>query len=492
LVSVAAGDFDHDGRSDVIAGDFNSFTVSILLSRAPRFVGWSENGSGYPSTDLRLVDMNDDGKLDVLNLSRVCFSGCGSCHGCQNQLEVILGDGAGGFGSRWFANGPVSETAQASMAAADFDVDGVPDVVVALADDPHFDFYRGNGDGTLASSLATHFGEGRWDYPQAGDFDEDGFPDLVAYAKLLRGVGDGTFTDAGVVERGGPYVAKDLNGDGHLDLVGPQYTGTPGIWVQLGHGDLTFDPAVTYSSPVAGLILVRDIDADGYLDVLQNESGNAGFFKGHGDGTFDSAVQTTIGANQMAAPDLDGDGRPDLVCTTGPYSPNLDVAGGVGDGTFSTDATASTADVYPVQIAAGDVNGDGLEDVAVGTAGNFSGQGGDASIAVLLGVPGVGTTAVAPVPARSRTQLELSIRPNPSRTTTHIDFVMPRAGNAAIELLDLAGRRVATVFRGELTAGVHSARWDGRKDGGVASPGMYFARLSTGGEQVTRRIVWMP
>ena len=70
-----------------------------------------------------------------------------------------------------------------------------------------------------------------------------------------------------------------------------------------------------------------------------------------------------------------------------------------------------------------------------------------------------------------------------------LEFAMPRAGRARIEVLDLAGRRVRAVFDGALPAGEHVFHWDGRMVGGHAmAAGVYVIRLSADGESCARRV----
>ncbi|MBN2172335.1 MAG: T9SS type A sorting domain-containing protein [Candidatus Krumholzibacteriota bacterium] len=80
--------------------------------------------------------------------------------------------------------------------------------------------------------------------------------------------------------------------------------------------------------------------------------------------------------------------------------------------------------------------------------------------------------------------------PNPFNPATIIDFELPRAGAARLRIFDVAGRLVRTLASGELPAGRHRVRWDGRDGAGkyVAS-GIYFFRLEAGGHDVTRRMV---
>ncbi len=80
--------------------------------------------------------------------------------------------------------------------------------------------------------------------------------------------------------------------------------------------------------------------------------------------------------------------------------------------------------------------------------------------------------------------------PQPAREGVRIAFTLPRAGAAHLVLLDVAGREVARLADGELPAGAHAVRWDGRVAGGAPAPaGMYFARLQAGGQARTLRLV---
>jgi 1,4-alpha-glucan branching enzyme len=99
-------------------------------------------------------------------------------------------------------------------------------------------------------------------------------------------------------------------------------------------------------------------------------------------------------------------------------------------------------------------------------------------------------TAALDVPAVSRAGgLELSAPwPNPSRGGSRLSFTLPGRTSGSLAILDLAGRTVRTLAFGTLEAGLHTVAWDGADASGrMASPGLYFARLSTGlGTRATR------
>ncbi len=99
-------------------------------------------------------------------------------------------------------------------------------------------------------------------------------------------------------------------------------------------------------------------------------------------------------------------------------------------------------------------------------------------------------TAVGDAPGRAGPQLRAA-GPNPFTVSTSLAFDLPQAaGDASLEVLDLAGRRVRTLWRGPASAGAHAIAWDGRgEDGAKAAPGVYFARLTAGESRSRLRLV---
>ncbi|MBD3221533.1 T9SS type A sorting domain-containing protein [bacterium] len=80
--------------------------------------------------------------------------------------------------------------------------------------------------------------------------------------------------------------------------------------------------------------------------------------------------------------------------------------------------------------------------------------------------------------------------PNPFNPATTIGFAVPRTGEVELAVFDLAGRRVATLVDGVVTAGHHQVTWQGRSDqGGAVASGVYFCRLADGQSLQTRKML---
>lgn len=84
----------------------------------------------------------------------------------------------------------------------------------------------------------------------------------------------------------------------------------------------------------------------------------------------------------------------------------------------------------------------------------------------------------------------LGARPNPSDASFGLDFIVPRPGHVDLQIIDIQGRRVATLLNGVRPAGPVSTLWTGRSDDGSRVPaGVYLARLVVNGDTAVKRLV---
>ncbi len=90
-------------------------------------------------------------------------------------------------------------------------------------------------------------------------------------------------------------------------------------------------------------------------------------------------------------------------------------------------------------------------------------------------------------PIASRSGFARLPAPNPARGSIGFTIAMVHAADASLDVLDATGRRVATLFRGQLGVGEHPFRWQGvANDGRAAAPGVYRVHLRADGVDATR------
>jgi hypothetical protein len=373
-------------------------------------VTYSSGGSF--ATSVAVADVNEDGKPDVVVTNCVPV-GSSTCAG-KGVVGVLLGIGdgtfqpvvkydAGGFGADF-------------VAVADLNGDGRLDLVVTnecgskrnCPGDGLVTTLPGNGDGTFQRAVGYSSG-GIYAYSVAvADVDGDGKPDLVVsnYGSstmgVLRGNGDGTFQQFTTYGSGGfgprSVVIADVNGDSKQDIIVANQQGggnsiRGAIGVLLGNGDGTFQSAVTYSSGgnVSYSLAAADTNSDDRPDLvvanlcavsdaqcLGTQSAPVGVLLGNSDGTFQPVLTYPSGgiyAASVAITDINGDDMPDVL-TANVNSSTVGALLGNGDGTFQP-VTTYGAGGHAFSVAVADVNGDGKPDVV--TANYNSG-----SVGVLL------------------------------------------------------------------------------------------------------------
>ncbi|MEW5796841.1 MAG: T9SS type A sorting domain-containing protein [Candidatus Zixiibacteriota bacterium] len=80
--------------------------------------------------------------------------------------------------------------------------------------------------------------------------------------------------------------------------------------------------------------------------------------------------------------------------------------------------------------------------------------------------------------------------PNPFNPRTTIDFDVPRFGRVEIDVFDILGRQVATLFEGPASLGVHSVTWDGTdSEGRRVASGVYFYRMTMDDFSESRKMI---
>ena len=227
------GDFNADGNPDILAANNNDQTVTVLLGNGTG--GFSPApGSPVPlgsaPQTIAVGDFNGDGKPDFVTAAY------------NNKVTVLYGNGSGGFaGARPY---PVGSFPQ-FVAAADLNGDGKLDIVTANSGNNSVTVLLANSSGGYTAATGSPFPVGMIPRSVAlADINGDGKPDIGAAnagdntVTVLLGNGGGGFTAAaGSPFNGGttPFsvVAGDFNGDGRADLAITD-VGGGGVTVLLG------------------------------------------------------------------------------------------------------------------------------------------------------------------------------------------------------------------------------------------------------------------
>jgi hypothetical protein len=392
--AVAVGDFNGDGKLDLAVSNNGSNTLTMLMGNGDGTLEWVGNWDG--AADVIAVaagDFNSDGKLDAVVVNEFSYS-----------VSVFLGNGDGTVVA------PISYgiggTPQA-VAVGAFGGQGVPELLASNGSSGPVcapgcvSVIESAGNGTF-KQYALNYNVGT--APRAvavGDFNADGNPDIVAAnsgsgnVSVLLNTGTGGFGAAQNYPAGTTPVAVavgDFNGDKKLDLVVVN-AGDNDVSILIGNGDGSFQAAVNYAVGTASTaIALGDLNGDGKLDLAITNTGTAGangtvsVLLGKGDGTFQAAVNYSVGVapTSVANGDLNGDGKMDLAVANAGLKGSIGTVSvllGNGDGTFQP-ATAYSAGYDPLSVAVADMNGDGHADLVVadgGSAGAYSG------VSVLLG-----------------------------------------------------------------------------------------------------------
>ncbi|HEX8190360.1 MAG TPA: FG-GAP-like repeat-containing protein, partial [Pyrinomonadaceae bacterium] len=381
-VDIAKGDFNNDGRVDlVLLNDHTNHTgppqdmVSILLSKgvggfeAPRSVHTASQ-----SRDVAVGDFNGDGKPDVVAVN----------FAQTNNVLIYLGDGAGNLSPlSAFSTGGGNPS---KVVVADFNGDGKPDLAVSHESGSLIAILLGKGNGLFGASAFYNGSGGLYlsgsERIVAGDFDNDGKQDLATASSFVKGKGDGTFAPAAALPATfGWIVSGDFNKDGNLDLAGttiiidaPNAGGIPAVGVMFGDGAGHF--AAPVRSPTAGRevsrLTVGDFDGDGNPDLgaTNGTSADVNALLGNGAGSFTvgPAYVAGIFPDELVAADYDGDGRQDLaVLNRNLFTDEggVTVLAGTGAGGFvgARSFLTTRPQLRAVEVTADDFTGDGRLDL---------------------------------------------------------------------------------------------------------------------------------
>lgn len=372
-LGFAVADFNGDGRQDAATANFGSNNISVLLGNGAGSFGTVTNFALPVNTvspvSIAVGDFNGDNKADLA---------VGSLLGGVSQISIFIGTGTGNFAAP--VNYPVILNFSISnIAVGDFNGDGRQDIaarngsgglsiLLRNAANSGFDAATNLNLGFLILSVAT------------ADFNADGRHDLVVsrngqntVTALIRNAANNGFDQVDLTVNGSAQnvAVGDFTGDGRQDIA-VSYSGGVDI---LPRNALGFDAPISASASVTSPMEVGDFNNDGRLDLAYLSGSQAAILPRNAANTnFD--LQFIVGStgfqmNRIAVGDFTGDGRADIAALNFVNNSPGSVS------IFRRTGTNPNFDLSPIQTlgstnftdaALGDFDNDGRQDLATATS----------------------------------------------------------------------------------------------------------------------------
>lgn len=301
------------------------------------------NQASYEPLTLTTGDVNGDGNTDLLLFSQTLDSALPY----NTQLTLLTGDGTGTF---TFTTLALTPHPFSQFFLTDVNSDGKPDLLYVYGgyNTPPYPAYQGNVEVWLGDGKGGFAKAHSYPLPvgtitaELGDFNHDGKNDLVVltansvggtvtgsdtYIDIFRNEGDGTLLNTQSIHHAHAYEllgpAGDYNGDGNQDLIliassNDAFTVLEGK----GNGTFTIPEKVTYTfaGQLINSIAATDLNGDGKADLLVSLWPNttaypwriatllakqtSGFY-------WAGSRNVAAGLTYLTLADLDGDGKLD-------------------------------------------------------------------------------------------------------------------------------------------------------------------------------------
>jgi len=338
--AIAVADIDGDGKPDVLSGKgsptltYNTLSVfrNTSTKGKPGFAANVDYTTANAPAGIALGDFDGDGKLDVVDVNY--SSGVSSTTGSVFKNNSTVGNIS--LGSRV----DLSLGNSFSVVVGDFDGDGKPDIAASNMTSNTISFFKNtSANGIISFAARVDFSIGSQPISiAAGDIDGDGKLDICSvnqngntFSVILNTSTNGTISFAartyyttGSSPRG--IAIGDLDGDGKLDVaIGNSGAATISVFRNLSTtGSASFSTKQDYNISTTPVTLsISDMDGDGKPDVAAACAGGnfVSIIRNNcsvGSLLFDNGVNyTATSTYNLTLNDLDGDGKPDIISGTG-------------------------------------------------------------------------------------------------------------------------------------------------------------------------------
>lgn len=333
--------------------------------------------TGTGPNSVAIADFNADGIPDLVVANET-----------GGTISILLGTGAGAFGTQTPITlpAPTAAAAPSAVVTGDFNMDGHIDIAVADSANNTVDILLGNGDGTFQAAVS---------YPTgstpvalvAQDFDGDGQPDLavvnqgdgttpstvsILLGNKVNGTQNGTFgakNDFGVGVSPSAIATGIFNTGGFTSLAVTNKVDNT-VSILLGNGtngvqNGTFTTQTTFATGNAPAgVAASDFNGDGVVDlaVTNQTDSTVSILLGKGDGTFGAQTTFATGSAPEGIVTANFTGSFTDLAVAAASADAVDILIGNGDGTFTAPISLPTGN-SPASVAAADLIGNGTIDV---------------------------------------------------------------------------------------------------------------------------------
>jgi hypothetical protein len=372
IADIAVGDIDNDSDIDILIGYGNDTSADIYLNNKGVFSAERKFGAGG-IVDLGLVDINNDGFLDIVSSSNdrqssIYISDNGyfqiGAPSCENVSKVHC-----------FGNGTENHR---SLSLDDMDGDGDVDIIVGCEGSDII--YKNDGQGIFNVKYYFHQSNDDTSAIATGDLDGDNDIDIVAgnFNDNTNGQADLIFINDGMGEFSEPrYLDQgrtkmidlaDVDSDGDDDIVIARWYNQTKVYYNDGSGFFGTTENIGANDDPMEYAIAGDINEDSHIDLIVHHGSINTLYLNNGSGEYFKKKSFSNGefTTSVVLADIDGDADLDTIAGKRMSRSMIYLNDGSGRSTETRMFGLEGLDTYTIAVS--DINNDGDSDIIAGTS----------------------------------------------------------------------------------------------------------------------------